>query len=283
MKPETFELEGASLEEARNHAKEKVPVGQRIVSEEILCNGKTDTIRGVKKTVQAAFEDVYKQVPAGAVIINEEIRIQPRDYILPIEAYDEQSARTCAQSKIDQTALVIDPTALIKNIKIEKLGVKGFLGIGKSPNLYHVGVSQPAVVEVAFVSVKARIRVKTGPVPSITQLLESLKGLMRTTSENGSLIERIPVKGDLESVMLLTVVFNLLKEKVSVPFNSILADAKCLFPGDSAIQNIQMLNLGPPNRAFDVYDIPLVAEQSKEALTAIKYTIELLEQKSKDM
>lgn len=246
----TFELEGSSLKEARDLAKKKVPVGQKILSEKIICDVKCCTIRGVKEDTQAAFEDVRKQVPSSVVIVKEKILFEPGYKKHLIAADDEQSARTFALK------FAIDENDLIKNIKIEKLKRKGFLGIGRRPNLYHVGVLKQAVVEVDFV-VKARILVKIGPIPSITQLLESLEYLTMLLQEIWSRLECTPTpfREDPELAfadgMHLTPIFNSLKEKVSVPFNSILADAQCLFSDDSAIQNLQTLNLGPPNSRFD--------------------------------
>lgn len=59
---------------------------------------------------------------------------------------------------------MIADTARFVTIRLKTQGKRGFLGIGRKPNLYEVEVFQPVVAEVRFRH-KARIRVEIGDTP----------------------------------------------------------------------------------------------------------------------
>ncbi|MBW1918589.1 MAG: hypothetical protein JRI57_11315, partial [Deltaproteobacteria bacterium] len=216
-----IEFEGLSVEEARTSAKATLPPEHRIIHEEILCHEKKDVAQGVGETLEAAFEQARSRVPSGTPVVSEKVKVQPGEQMLTIKAYDEQTARDKVHSQSDLTWR-------IERIALEKLGRKGFLGLGKTPNSYCVKVFQPAVVEVAFIRTKARIRVQIGPLPSIPDLLNSLKELKKVTSETWQRLKENPVRGEVAALIVLTATFTFLKEKVSDPFNYILTDVKCL-------------------------------------------------------
>ena len=154
MKNKVLEIEADSLIEARKKVKTRTPEGLHILSKKILSDGKQKTAKGVAETVEAAFEKARKKVPADAEIIDEKRRVLPSQKVLEVEAFDIEAART-------KVELDIDKTRRIDDLRLKSRGKKGFLGIGKNPDIYEAKVFQHAVVEVVFKR-KAKIRVEIG-------------------------------------------------------------------------------------------------------------------------
>jgi hypothetical protein len=158
MNNNVLEIEADSLQTARQQAKAKVPAGLFMLSETILSDGKQSTAKGVADSASAALEKARKDVPDGAEIVSEKELVPASHRSIELEAFDEQAASLSAKK-------MIDSTARIEGILVKTEGKKGFLGMGKKPNLYQVTVFQPSVAEVRF-GRKAKIRVEIGEIPS---------------------------------------------------------------------------------------------------------------------
>ena len=151
---QVIEIEADSIEEATKQAITRKPRGLDILSEEILSDGKRKSVKGVADTMETALTEARDLVPAGAEIIEEKELISPSQRLLKVEAHDEATAEKEVKGKIHESGR-------IDSIRLKTLAKKGFLGIGKKPNVYDVKVLQPAVAEVTFKG-KAKIRVKVG-------------------------------------------------------------------------------------------------------------------------
>ncbi len=167
-----IEIEADSIEEAIKQANTRKPRDFSILSEEILSDGKRKSVKGVADTMETAFAQARDLVPAGAKIIEEKEQITPSQRFLEVEAYDEASAEKKAKGNIHKSGR-------IDSVRLKTLAKKGFLGIGKTPNVYEVKVLQPAVAKVTFKS-KAKIRVKVGKKPEADRLLDELIEIGRT-------------------------------------------------------------------------------------------------------
>jgi hypothetical protein len=160
MNNNVLEIEADSLQTARQQAKAQVPAGLCMLSETILSDGKQSTAKGVADSASAALEKARKDVPDGAEIVSEKELVPTSHRSIEVEAFDEQAARLSAEKTIGWSW-----SAKIERVILKTEGKKGFLGMGKKPNLYQVTVFQPSVAEVRF-GRKAKIRVEIGEIPS---------------------------------------------------------------------------------------------------------------------
>jgi len=76
--------------------------------------------------------------------------------------------------------------------------------------------------------------------------------------------------------MVMSAAFWFLKEKVFEPFNIILAEAKVLLAEDEEVMRLAPLQLGPPQRSYDVFDMPLVSQQFKDTITRMSQLREFI-------
>lgn len=157
MAKQAITVEADSLKEARETAKSQVPKGLRIISEEILSDGKTRSIRDVADTIEGASEKAQSELPPDVEVIGKKQKTAPIRKAVTVEAFDEEHAR-------EQVKRDIAETARIEGIVLKKAGKKGILGIGKKPNWYEVQVFEQAVVEIKYKK-KAKICVKLGESP----------------------------------------------------------------------------------------------------------------------
>lgn len=152
-----MEIKADSLEEARKQARSQVPEGLKIVSEEILSYGKTRSITGIADTIEAAFRKAESELPSDVEVLEKKQLVTAKQKVVTVEAFDEGTARAQVEKDINKNARVED-------VKLKKLGKKGFLGIGKKPDTYEVQMFEPAVVEVKYKK-RARIRVELAESP----------------------------------------------------------------------------------------------------------------------
>jgi hypothetical protein len=150
MKKQVFEIEDESLELVKKQAKAKISDGMDILSEVILCDGKPQSIKAVAESVVTAFEEARKMVPEGSEIIKENELSSPIHKTIEVRAFSEKKAK----SKVIK---LIEPTTKITGNRLRLQGRKGFLGIGRTSNIYEVDILQPAISEIIFKS-KAKIR-----------------------------------------------------------------------------------------------------------------------------
>lgn len=146
-----IEIEDESLEGAKAIVTAQIPKGQRIRVERVLVDGKPQTVTGSAETFDAAFAEAQHVVPSTAKILSRTKMSAPDVKRVTIEAFDMSSAKRQAEAQFKN--------ARATNVTTTRLGRKGFLGIGKKPNLYEVEVHLLAVVEIAF---KPRFKVSFG-------------------------------------------------------------------------------------------------------------------------
>jgi hypothetical protein len=156
MAERIIEVEADSLEEARKKAESQVPEDLRIVSEEILSDGKPRRMMGVADTTELAFAKAQNEIPTTADVIERKVLTEPTQKLILVEAFDEQNARSIAR---EQSRSQLGDAAIVRSVTLVTAGKKGFLGVSKKPNQYEVNVSRQAVVEVSY-KTKAKISVK---------------------------------------------------------------------------------------------------------------------------
>lgn len=200
MYKEVFEVEAGSLELARKKAEAKISKGRELLSEQILCDGKPQSVNAFADTLVAAFEEAHSMVPEGCEIIEEKEIFSPTDNTFEIKARKEKKAKSKALS-------LSEPNTKIKEIRLKVKGEKGFLGIGKTSNIYEVDVHQPAVVEIVF-KCKARIMLE---VKKSIQILDKkeLKDLATKIYVGMSIYELIELIGKPSTTMSDSDMFSL--------------------------------------------------------------------------
>ncbi len=108
---------------------------------------------------------------------------------------------------------------------------------------------------------------------SVQQLVQELNKLEQQVSQVHEKTKKYGsmrgLEGEMQAVMALTIVFKALKDQFTPGFNTNLSKAKGLFPNQTAVQNMKSLDMGPPDRNFDVYDVPLALEQMEEMKVSI--------------
>ena len=206
MYKQVFEVEADSLELARKQAKAKISKGMDLLSEDILCDGEPQSARAFADSVVAAFKEARKMVPAGSEIIEEKELSSPTHKTIEVKAVNEKKAKLKALGSALNTK--------IEEIRLKVTGRKGFLGIGKTPNIYDVDIYQPAAAEVIF-KAKARIRLE---VRKGIQLLDKkeLKDLLTKIYVGMTINELIELIGKPNTTMSDSEMFSLFSN-ASVP------------------------------------------------------------------
>lgn len=143
MSEKTIEIEADSLKEAREQVKSQIPEGLHLLSEKVISDGKSKTVKANAETTEAAFTKAQVKVPNNANVIKKEELNAPSHRVITIESFDEQSAKSQVKGQIGNTAI-------IKAIKLVVSGNKGFLGIGKKPNQYKARIFQQAIVKITY-------------------------------------------------------------------------------------------------------------------------------------
>jgi hypothetical protein len=106
-------------------------------------------VLGIAATVEEAFVKAQSEIANNVEIIERKEIATPKQTIVVVEDFDEQSARVQAKNQVGSYAK-------IKMIKLVTPGKQGILGIGKKPNRYEAEVFEQAVVEIIY-KTKARI------------------------------------------------------------------------------------------------------------------------------
>lgn len=172
-------IEADTIEQVRQIAASQVVKGFKISSEKIITLGIPESIQGEGLTSKEAFIKLQKKVPQKAVVLSREELRQSIHRTIEIEAFKEETALKVATSNIRDYNN-------IEGIQLFKEGNKGFLSFGKKPNLYHVTVSENALVKITYKE-KAK-----------ALFTYSLKNLMDAIND-GDTIEEIGVLLDSET------------------------------------------------------------------------------------
>lgn len=260
--PSEFEVEADSPEGARRQARSRVPAGLKIASEEILDAGGTRTVQGVGGTVETAFQQAGKSLPPGA--IEQERRItKPPIRVIEVTAPDESAAKNLAEGKIE-------PGESVARISVKVAGRKGFLGMGRTPSTYEVEMARWAIVEIVFTS-RARIRCVLGSLPSRMELMESVARLAVTAETARA---RYPAARARAGPIAAPAAHKLLLVHIGAPFDSLLRDAKAVFPDNSALQELPELGWGEWRSASaHISPIPAMFDM---AISSIRRLLELV-------
>ena len=149
-----YEVEAASLEEARDRVQSQMPKGHSLLSETIISDGHPKTARGVAGTVEKAFTNAHGKIPLDVVVLEQKVLTNPEVRLVKVEGFEENSAR-------QQIERGLSSSSTLKSFKLLAPGKKGFLGIGRKPDQYDATVFQLAVVEIRYKQ-KAKISGKTG-------------------------------------------------------------------------------------------------------------------------
>ena len=165
MTERTIEVEADSIDEARKRVKSQIPQGLQIVTEEILSDGVTRSVKGVADTPDAASREAESKLPAEAEVVERRVQQAVRQ-VVTVDAFDEATARINVEQGLT-------PPARVEEVALKKPGKKGIFGMGKKPNTYDVHVVQPAIVEIKY-KTKALIRVELQESPDVwAQKLEN--------------------------------------------------------------------------------------------------------------
>jgi HEAT repeat protein len=110
-------------------------------------NDQTATVRGIADTTEAAFTKALGVLPAYAEVVEKNEIVAPASKTLTLEAADENTAQTQAQSR---AASEYGPDAIVEHLALATAGRKGFLGLGARPDQYEARIARRAVVEVVY-------------------------------------------------------------------------------------------------------------------------------------
>jgi HEAT repeat protein len=168
MTEKTIEIEAATLEEARAKAKSQVPEGLHILSEQVITDGRPNTIKETADTIDVAFEKARGRIPANATFIDQKELSVPEKRVIKVQALDQKNAESAAKLKLNKNEI-------FKDVKLAVKGKKGFLGIREMPNEYEVDVLRQAIVEITFKE-NAKISIQTAT-------LEEIIGILKTGGE----------------------------------------------------------------------------------------------------
>ena len=181
MSEELIEVEADSLEEARQQVISQIPEGLHVLSEKVISDGLPKTIKAIAETTEEAVVKAQGDIPNNAEVIEKKEVTAPKQKVITVGAFDEQSARVLMRGKTAQIEM-------IKSLRLIMPGTRGFLGLGKKPNQYEVDILQHAVVQITY-KTKARISAKLGEKPKADD--QNLSG---SSGNYGSAIH--PAQGD---------------------------------------------------------------------------------------
>lgn len=156
MAEQIIEVEADSLEDARTQLKARIPVGFHLLSEKIISDGKTLTVKVIADTRQDAFVKAEGQIPPGATVLEKRELISSEQKVI-VEAFDEENAR---REAVQKARSEFGGNATVKSVKLIQEGKKGFLGIGKQPHQYEAELlHDKAAVQITY-KIKVRISAK---------------------------------------------------------------------------------------------------------------------------
>jgi hypothetical protein len=157
LRENVIEIEAYSLPEARGLMDFQMPEGFHLISERVISDGRPKTAKGVADTTEAAFAKVQHEIPGNAIILEKKVLTTPKQKIITIKAFDEQSAESRARF---QAGSQLGDTGIVKHIKLIVIGSKGLLGLRKKPNQYEAELWRQALVEIKYKpKVKVSIRI----------------------------------------------------------------------------------------------------------------------------
>lgn len=129
-----------------------MPEGYDVLWEEVIFQGRRGKVSESAETPNEAFLKAEAKVPSGSRLLEKQVTMPPVTRKLKFEAFDEQTARSLAKTQMAGKER-------LKSLVVVASGKRGFLGIGRKPNLYEAELFTPALVEVAYCTT-AKLRVE---------------------------------------------------------------------------------------------------------------------------
>jgi hypothetical protein len=151
MPPPTLEIEGDTLEQAKERVKSQIPDGFHVLAQVVLRDERPTTAQGVADSIVAAFAEAEAKIPVGAVILERKEVTLPGRRSRIIEAADSFAANRQLRDQVQYQARIL-------SIKLSAPGKRGFLGLGKRLSRYEAELDHKAVVEITY-KAKAKISV----------------------------------------------------------------------------------------------------------------------------
>jgi hypothetical protein len=158
MAGKIIEIEADSLEEAKELVKSQTPKGFYVLSEQIIADGRPQTVKAMAETIEAAYTKAQSEIPNNANIVEKKEVSVPERKVISVMAFDEKDAESIAIRGAQQE---FGSAAVVESLRLTTIGSKGFLGIGVKPNQYEAEILQQAVVEVTY-QTKAKICAEIG-------------------------------------------------------------------------------------------------------------------------
>lgn len=142
----TIQIEADTLEEAKAKIESEIPPGYFCLSETVVSDGKPKVSIQYGNTTDEAFQKARVNVPADAIILEEqEVRPSLRKLFV-IEATDEKNGISSIRRQLGKNSM-----GSIEQVRLKTMGSTGFLGIGKKPNTYEIEVLlEKAEVEIRY-------------------------------------------------------------------------------------------------------------------------------------
>jgi hypothetical protein len=196
---QTLEVTANSLDDARSKAKEQTPKGFRIISEEIINDGKSKVIRKTKENFETAVEKAKSELPKGSKI-GKIVEIQcAKNFSIQEKAETQEAIREIVKGKYKN--------AHITSIGVSAWGKKGVFGIGKTPNTYEIKLTQDSIAEITYSNdAKVNFIITDSKIASWTDLCATMKN--EDTAQSGN---------ELFSEFGYHILFALLTEKINDP------------------------------------------------------------------
>jgi hypothetical protein len=142
-------IEADTIEEAEKKARTRLARGMKISSQKILSFDLPASIECEEINTEKAFSDLEKQIPAEASIISREELRPAGEWTVEVEAANKEKALYLAKAGLSNSQGV-------REITLVRKARRGFLGIGKRPNLFHVVVREKARARLTY-KMKARL------------------------------------------------------------------------------------------------------------------------------
>lgn len=119
-----IEIEADSLHEARKQVQSQLGDGNTVLHEDIVADGKPQTVEAVADTAADAYTKAEAQMPSGARAEKREVRTEPKRSLQELQGEDEQGARRLVS---------LGHAQRLDAFTLKTPGKKGFWGSAKSP------------------------------------------------------------------------------------------------------------------------------------------------------
>lgn len=135
-----------TIEEARQKLEEKLSPGIFLIkaAETPPVSG---VVEGYAATVEKAFEYAEKKLPKNASDFKRDVLREASTFFEEIAAFSREDALDAHKTKTDP-----EKRHHVQNIQLARHGKKGFLGIGKKPDMFRLDICKQALVRISYKS-----------------------------------------------------------------------------------------------------------------------------------